>query len=74
MGSDLIGSRLISLICISVDLELICSQVEWDISLTTCGCAWPDLLEDRLPAEGVKHWLLSLTIDNPLVIDLDEVR
>ena len=47
-------------------------EVQWDVSLSTFGCSWPDLLEDHLPAEWFRHWLLHFTIDDPLIIELFE--
>mmetsp|Transcript_6830 Transcript_6830/g.15385 ORF Transcript_6830/g.15385 Transcript_6830/m.15385 type:complete len:412 (-) Transcript_6830:128-1363(-) len=61
---DVLGHKVSIAFCKGV-------TVDWDVAIVTCGMAWPDLLEDRIPAAILRIILEQHNITNPLIIDLE---
>ena len=56
------------------EVEPLDVHVEWDIDLVTCGVAWPDFLEDKLPAMLMRYLLQDYDEGNAFYFDLGEVE
>ena len=56
------------------EVEPLDVHVEWDIDLVTCGVAWPDVLEDKLPAMLMRYLLQDYDEGNAFNFDLGEVE